>query len=211
MVMTDESAMFATSNPMQISFVLDAILQLQPASILDIGCGSGKYGVLLREYFPTARIDGIEGFAPYVTQVHRVIYNNVYEAKVLEVVKMITNHYDLVIMIDVFEHLMPADGSALLSALKKISTSVLISVPVWHPIQEAIHGNTLQEHRAQYDAGSLRKLGFRQIVRISGNYIAVSSERTIDLRGKALKCAITALLPDWTTRCLAPISRKLHG
>ena len=61
--MTNENAIFATSNPMQISFVLDAILQLNPSSVLDIGCGSGKYGVLLREYLPKARIDGIEGFA----------------------------------------------------------------------------------------------------------------------------------------------------
>ena len=39
----------ANSNPLQISFVLDLILQLQPDSVLDIGCGGGKYGLLIRE------------------------------------------------------------------------------------------------------------------------------------------------------------------
>jgi trans-aconitate methyltransferase len=208
--MPDKNAVFATSNPIQISFVLDAILNLQPTSILDIGCGSGKYGVLLREYFPAARIDGVEGFAPYITQVHRVIYNNVYEANVIDAIRTITDNYDLAIMIDMFEHLAPIDGMNLLAALKKISASILISVPVWHPVQEAIHGNTLQEHRAQYDAAALRNLGFTQIVRLSGNYVALHSAKRINLRRQAMKCGVTALLPEWLNRAFAPISRRLH-
>ena len=57
---------------MQISYVLDAILQLNPQSVLDIGCGSDKYGVLTREYLRKARINGIEGFVQYVTDAHRL-------------------------------------------------------------------------------------------------------------------------------------------
>ena len=81
--------------------------------------------------------------------------------------------YDLAIMIDVFEHFTLSDGTHLLTLLKTRAQSVLVSVPVWHPVQEAIHGNTLQEHCAQYDAKMLRRLGFNQILRVSGNYIAL--------------------------------------
>ncbi len=195
---------------MQISFVLDAILQLKPGSILDIGCGSGKYGVLLREYLPKARIDGIEGFSPYITSVHRTVYDNIYEANALEFVAQMRHGYNLSIMIDVFEHLDPTDGERLLGLLRTRSNSVLISVPVCHPRQEAIHGNVLQEHRAQYNAAMLRRLGFGQILRVSGNYIALSGPTTIRLRSKALKCAVTALLPGWANQALAPISRRIH-
>ena len=208
--MGNENTVFATSNPMQISFVLDAILQLAPTSILDIGCGSGKYGVLLREYLPTARIDGIEGFPRYVTAVHRTVYNNVYEGNALDIVGRMMHEYDLTIMIDVFEHLAPDHGGLLLTLLKARSKGVLISVPVWHPHQEAIHGNPFQEHRAQYDVAILRRLGFKQILRISGNYIALAGPKAIGFRNKPIKCAVTALLPDWANKTIAPIARKFH-
>ncbi|HXI84150.1 MAG TPA: methyltransferase domain-containing protein [Verrucomicrobiae bacterium] len=208
--MADQNAVFATSNPMQISFILDAIIQLRPESIVDIGCGSGKYGVLLREYLPKARIDGVEGFSPYVTEVHRTIYDNIFETNALDFAAQMTRGYNLAIMIDMFEHLTPADGERLLTLLRTRTGSILISVPVCHPTQEAIHGNALQEHRAQYDAAILRRLGFGQIFRISGSYIALLGPMTIRLRGKALKCAVTALLPEWANRALAPFSRKFH-
>ena len=208
--MHKDSQVFATSNPMQISFVLDVILQLEPRSVLDIGCGSGKYGVLAREYLPKAQIDGIEGFAPYVTNVHRVVYDHIYEANALEVVPTL-NHYDLTMMIDMFEHLTFEDGAKLLDNLSKRSRHILVSVPVWHPEQDAMHGNVLQEHHAQYDVPKLRELGFSQIWRVSGNYIALRSATRVNLKLKVVKCAATCVLPHWVSRTLAPISRKLFS
>ena len=202
---------FATSNPMQISFVLDVILELQPRRVLDIGCGSGKYGVLAREYLPNAHIDGIEGFAKYITPVHQAVYDNVFEANALELVPKLDGSYDLVMMIDMFEHLTPADGERLLSELSKRARHILVSVPVWHPEQDAMHGNVLQEHHAQYDVPSLRRLGFDQIWRISGNFIALRSPVKVNLRTKMLKCAVTCVFPHWVSRALAPISRKVFS
>ena len=195
---------------MQISFVLDVILQLDPGSVLDIGCGSGKYGVLAREYLPKAQIDGIEGFARYITDVHRVVYDRIYEANALELVPTLGT-YDLVMMIDMFEHLTFEDGAKLLNELSTRSQHILVSVPVWHPEQDAMHGNVLQEHHAQYDVPKLRELGFRQIWRVSGNYIALHSETKVNLKLKVLKCAATCLLPHWVSRVLAPLSRKLFS
>ena len=51
-----------TSNHGAISLVLEVLVRLRPQSILDVGTGRGKYGVLCREYFPDARIVGIEGW-----------------------------------------------------------------------------------------------------------------------------------------------------
>src|ERR1041384_8549689 len=120
---------FATSNPMQISFVLDVILELEPRRVLDIGCGSGKYGVLAREYLPNAHIDGIEGFAKYITPVHQAVYDNVFEANALELVPKLDGSYDLVMMIEMFEHLTPADGERLLFELSKRARHLLGPAP----------------------------------------------------------------------------------
>lgn len=54
-----------TSDHRQISTVLDLVLKREPHSILDIGVGYGKYGTLLREYLPDARIVGVEPWAKY--------------------------------------------------------------------------------------------------------------------------------------------------
>jgi len=202
---------FAQSNPMQISFVLDLILQLHSDSVLDIGCGGGKYGLLIREKSPTARIDAIEGFAPYVTDVHRTIYDNVYVTNAIDAVPKLDQLYNLAIMIDMFEHLTPEDGRALLDELKKHATHVLISVPTWHPEQDAYGGNVLQEHHAQYSVASLRRLGFHQIWRISGNYIALFGPTKLKLKRKTLRVALTCCMPLWVSRLLAPISRKLSS
>ena len=70
------------------------------------------------------------------------------------------------------------DGAKLLNELSTRSQHILVSVPVWHPEQDAMHGNVLQEHHAQYDVPKLRELGFRQIWRVSGNYIALHSATT---------------------------------
>ena len=194
---------------MQISFVLEVIRQLNPGSVLDIGCGSGKYGALTREYLPSARIDGIEGFAAYITDIHRVVYDNVYEVNAMEFVPKLDHGYDLAMMIDMFEHLTPDDGARILQELAKRTKHILVSVPVWHPEQDAMHGNVLQEHHAQYDVPKLRRLGFRQIWRVGGNYIALRSATRVKLKRQVLKWAATCLFPHWISRTLAPISRKL--
>jgi hypothetical protein len=199
---------FATSNPMQISYVLDAILQLNPQSVLDVGCGSGKYGVLTREYLCKARIDGIEGFPQYVTDVHHLTYDNIYIGNALKVVSRIDFIYDLVVMIDMFEHLTPEEGASLLNDLSECSRSILISVPVCQPEQGALDGNVLQVHQAQYDVTSLRKLGFHQIWRISGSYIGLRGGGQVKLKLKVLKSAVACLPPFWVSALLAPIARK---
>ncbi|NQU11020.1 hypothetical protein HQ590_09535 [bacterium] len=199
----------ATSNPMQISYVLEIILQVHPQSLLDIGCGSGKYGVLAREHFRHARIDGIEGFAPYVTPVHHTVYTQVHIGNALELVPGLTTHYDLAIMIDMFEHLTLADGRRLLQALALRATNILVSVPADHPQHHAIDGNELQRHEAQYDVGSLRALGFRRVWRISGNWIAFQGPAPVRLRPRILRTAIAGLLPHWLVTGLAPLSRRL--
>ena len=39
---------------------VDAIVRERPASVLDVGCGYGKYGVLVREYTQATRVDAID-------------------------------------------------------------------------------------------------------------------------------------------------------
>ena len=66
-----------SSQYRQISKIMDLVITLKPNSILDIGAGFGKYGLLCREYLELwdgrqiysqflRRIDAVEVFKNYV-------------------------------------------------------------------------------------------------------------------------------------------------
>lgn len=77
------------SNPHNLSFVGESILHYKPASVLDIGAGFGCMGMVARQYTdiyqaerkPTrysgweARIDAVEVYGWYITDLQKKIYN----------------------------------------------------------------------------------------------------------------------------------------
>src|SRR5947207_12741295 len=83
-----------SSRPNTIPTVIHLVRQLKPKSILDVGVGFGKWGHLFREYTDInesendparyqrrkwrVRIDGIEGYAAYLTPMHRYLYNHLH-------------------------------------------------------------------------------------------------------------------------------------
>ena len=101
--------------------------EAHPQSVLDIGPGRGKYGLLLREYLGmNLRVDACEVEASYRTPLLSAIYHKVYpvDARILsdETLEL----YDLVLMADVIEHIPKADALALLDRIPGI---VVICTP----------------------------------------------------------------------------------
>jgi hypothetical protein len=91
--------------------IIDEVDKYNPNSILDIGIGFGKYGVLLREKFElpyerynksdwNMKIDGIEAFTGYHNPIHDYVYNHVYYKNVIECIHQLPI-YDVVLLIDV--------------------------------------------------------------------------------------------------------------
>jgi len=142
-----------TSHHAQVSKILDAIVHTNPKSVLDIGTGFGKYGVLCREYLElwdgredyqkfTRRIDGIEIFPQYLTPIHKYVYDEVFVGDALDIVpNKLQRDYDLALLIDVLEHLKKEDGAKLLGALLKRAKNVIISVPRDIGDQGTVFGN----------------------------------------------------------------------
>ena len=151
-----------SSRPNAVPVVVHLIKQLKPASILDVGVGFGKWGHLFREYTdivasqdePTryhrpgwkVRIDGIEGYSSYITDMHRYLYNEIFVGDVRELVKE-SGNYDIVFLGDIIEHLTKEDGIALLHELiKKANKAVILSTPKYDTGQEALCENELERH-----------------------------------------------------------------
>lgn len=143
----------------QIPIIIDILLRIKPASLLDVGVGFGKYGFLAREYLEIwdndkgygsfkIRIDGVEPFARYITPCHEYIYNNIYNMDILEFVKEQKMGYDLVLLIDVLEHIDKDEGKKLLQILLRKNRNILISTPKVFNKQGEVFGNKYEVHRS---------------------------------------------------------------
>lgn len=98
------------------------------ATILDVGPGHGKYAVLVREYVgPVERLDAVEAWEPYVEAFK---LRDLYDEVIVEDVRFLGDadlaRYDVVLMVDVLEHLEHVDGEAL---LRRIAGRVIVCTP----------------------------------------------------------------------------------
>lgn len=148
------------STSVHISHCLQYICNLQPQSVLDVGCGFGIWGFLCREYLDVmagrvwpaqwqVRIDGIELFEPYIMDHQRFLYSSVRVGDAREAVRDM-GPYDLVIAGDIVEHLEKEDGEEFLETLYgRANRALLVNIPLaegWeHP--EA-YGNPGELHRS---------------------------------------------------------------
>lgn len=162
-----------SSRPNTIPTVIHLVRQLQPRSILDVGVGFGKWGHLFREYTDIleaehdparyrrenwrVRIDGIEGFPDYLTEMHRYLYNEIHPGDARALIRTLPV-YDLIFMGDVLEHMTKSDGRQFLSdALAHASKAVIVTTPKYETEQVDLCGNDLEQHRSLWSVRDFRQ------------------------------------------------------
>jgi len=177
-----------SSAPEKIPLVMAEAVRLAPASVLDVGMGFGKYGLLLREYADIGlrtdepahergrwrlRLTGVEVFAPFVLAHQRAIYDDILVGDIRELLRVgrVWPH-DLALMVEVLEHMPKADGFDVLRRLSALSRAVLVTTPNgFQPMPELL-GNPFQEHVSGWLADDLRDAGF-SVLREEGFLMAV--------------------------------------
>jgi hypothetical protein len=161
-----------SSRPNTIPTVIHLLHQLTPKSILDVGVGFGKWGHLFREYTDIrqaeknpsryerknwqVKIDGIEGHAAYVTEMHRYLYSEIHLGDAGELIKKLPR-YDLIFMGDVIEHLEKKAGFQLLQdAVARANKAVIVTTPRYETGQADLCGNQLERHRSLWTLRDFR-------------------------------------------------------
>lgn len=159
-----------TSYYQTVPAIVSMVLAENPSSILDLGIGFGKYGVLCREALDIpyeryqrdhwrVRIDGVEGYSGYRNPIHDYVYNEVRYGKI-EVVLDQVGVYDVVLLIDVLEHFAKEEGEALLRRiLHHTRKALIVSTPVAPAHQEQYMGNTLEHHLSVWQPEDFIRLG----------------------------------------------------
>ncbi|MEA3366400.1 MAG: class I SAM-dependent methyltransferase, partial [Candidatus Hydrogenedentes bacterium] len=150
------------STSVHISHCLTYIINLNPRSVLDVGCGFGMWGFLSRMYLDvyqgrvqpdqwTTRIDRLELFEPYIQEHHRTLYSSIQIGDIRDLAPELDT-YDLIIAGDVIEHLEKDEGDEVLDLLyDRAEKALLVNIPMgegWeHPEQ---YGNPGELHRSQW-------------------------------------------------------------
>ena len=159
-----------SSQYYHISKIMEVIIASKPESILDVGTGFGKYGVLCREYLDlwdgrqkyefSRRIDGVEAFQNYITPLHKFVYNNIYNEDILHLNDKLELKYDIVLLIDVLEHFEKQQGRYLLDKLLDKNIGIIISTPKKPSPQKDAFGNIYETHRSSWSVKDLKSLGY---------------------------------------------------
>src|SRR4051812_2306110 len=118
-----------TSDLGNIPPIIREVCSRSPRTVLDLGAGCGKYGVLLREYLDAGwgryrpeqwqvKIDGVEGFGQYVIDLHRAVYSNIFVEDFAAEENLVRyKGYDIVLMVDSLEHLDKEHGAHVLKTI----------------------------------------------------------------------------------------------
>lgn len=134
-----------------------AIEKIKPTSVLDVGCGNGKYGFLCREYIEywlqkNPVIHGIEVYWMYLEKLDRHnVYDYIFRGEAIRKLSRIENKaYDVVLAIDILEHFDEINGKQFIQELKRVGKNVIICTPTIVKEQGACFGNEYEIHRKQW-------------------------------------------------------------
>jgi len=192
------------SRPTVLAPMCNRIMEKNPMSVLDIGFGFGKFGFLAREYTDVrlgryfnwkTRIDGIEIFEKYVTNLQREIYNNIYIGNAIDILPTL-GCYDMIICSDVLEHFSEQDGTVLLNLIKDRCKFALIATPVTVLHQEALYDNENERHISAWSKEILSNWG--QVFQFENAYLLEISSAVQAKYGDTVNIHYTGKLQDNT-------------
>jgi SAM-dependent methyltransferase len=140
--------------------------------ILDVGCGYGKWGALLKKYTApgaTRYVAGVDLFPGHVATLRKEgVYDEVREGSALDL-PFEDHSFDTVIACEVMEHLPPGSGRSLVAELRRVASAcVIVTTPAFPCLRgggETRDGyNPHEAHQAIYNYREFRSFGFTQII-----------------------------------------------
>lgn len=130
-------------------------------TLLDVGCGKGEPARFINRkgrYFAV----GLDAFEPYLRQCQKDKIHNAYIQGDVRQLPFADNSFDLVICLEVLEHLEREDGEKLLKELERVAKrQVILSTPVGKYKQGVFDGNPHQEHKYIWNPNEMKQRGYR--------------------------------------------------
>ena len=142
-----------TSEHWQIPRIVDLLIGEHPTSVLDVGSGYGKYGVMVREYTAAKRLDAVDAFPP-----RYAVYDQFYAGDIRHLDRILPpdSKYDLGMFIETIEHFAKPEGEQILDQIASRVRRVLVSTP-WGFRPQEIPGNPFETHRSGWYPWDFRR------------------------------------------------------
>lgn len=137
-------------------------IPINACSIIDVGCGRGIVGALVRIYRHPKRLVGIDAFSPYLDfcRYHN-FYDELYQYDLRNIpLPFKDKEFDVATCIEVIEHLPKNSGIQLLKELERIAKKVIVTTPNGSLPQEALDNNLFQRHLSNWYVKDFIKQGF---------------------------------------------------
>jgi hypothetical protein len=184
------------SDAGNLPFVAQELQRLKPRSILDVGVGFGKWGVVAREYLEAwqgryrredwqVRIEGIEIFDDYRNPIWGAVYDRVHIGDALGLVDRL-GHFDVALICDVIEHMDKPTGFQLLHRLLDSCDTVILTTPLSFWPQQEENGNQHEKHVSLWRPEDFEEFSGR-LVELGAAFAAVMHRRDSDHRKPRLQ------------------------
>jgi 2-polyprenyl-3-methyl-5-hydroxy-6-metoxy-1,4-benzoquinol methylase len=158
-----------------IKFVLDRI-GLEGKIILDLGCGRGSYGYLLKKiYGQSFRIIGVDVYSDYFHSPSYVgKYYDQYFLKDIRNLNYTSILFDIALACDVIEHISQDDAIRLINKLHSLEKLIILSIPIapkhWIQASTFEDANPAEKHVNNWTLNQVEKLLSLKLV---GQYDAI--------------------------------------
>lgn len=152
-----------------IPIVCDQLEKRQPATVLDIGVGRGKYGLLSREYGHATTVDGVEGEPRYITNLLKAIYDHLYVFDIRKGLTEVSKEYDLVTFIDCIEHMSKEDGHKI---LQHFACPIIVSTPLEN-MPQRIEEYPLEDHTSHWTQADFADYEYESLLDPKGQALIV--------------------------------------
>jgi SAM-dependent methyltransferase len=146
---------------------------VEGSMLLDVGCGHGKWGYLLKKYAESPEqqphVVGMDVFEPHVKSLRAEgIYNDVHVGDAVSL-PFEDQSFDTIIACEVLEHLTAEQGPIFISELKRVARKCfIVSTPGFPCLRgggETLDGfNPHEAHQHIYSLKTFRTLGFTQTI-----------------------------------------------
>ena len=127
--------------------------------VLDVGCGQGEFGFLLKRDGKCGRLVGVDVWKPYVKWLKEM---RIYDELVLADARYLPfqpDSFSLAVASEIIQHMEKQRGSELLFELHHLADNIVVSTTRLQRREEP-HNNPFLRHRSSWHRHDLEQLGY---------------------------------------------------
>lgn len=138
------------------------IIDKSAESILDVACGRGLPMEMIKMRMDVKRSVGVDLFGPYIKECKAKKIHDEYVISDIRKMKFPDKSFDVVMALQVLEHLPQKDAWKVLEKMEKIAKKqVMIATPIGEMYHPAVDDNKLQLHQSHFYPEEFEKRGYK--------------------------------------------------